>query len=360
MAGFPTRTASLPTRRAAKRWAAKIEGEMVEGRHFKDAAGRRRTVAEAIDRYVEEEVPNKRGGGEMHAICLRWWKKQLGGLRLSEVTSDILATQRRKLGTEKYTRATPGSAHSAMRPGETPREYTRSPSTVNRYLECLSHVFTMARREWKWNVSGNPVSDVSKLREAKGRTRHLTDDERARLLAETAKDPQLHVLVSIALATAARAGELVGLKWSDVELRKTEGRLTFSKTKNDEVRSVLVYGEALRLLHAHHARRDRDVAAVFPGRAGEGGTARRYHYVKPFNAAVEAAGIEAFRFHDLRHSAATYLARLGATEQQLKAIGGWKSGVASRYVHLAAEDVRDTMQALANKLDGKRGKGQRT
>jgi hypothetical protein len=58
LTGFPTRTASLPTRRAAKRWAATIEGEMVEGRHFKDAAARRRTVAEAIDRYLEEEVVN--------------------------------------------------------------------------------------------------------------------------------------------------------------------------------------------------------------------------------------------------------------------------------------------------------------
>lgn len=72
---------------------------------------------------------------------------------------------------------------------------------------------------------------------------------------------------------------------------------------------------------------------------------------------MKAAGIGSFRFHDLRHSAATYLAQLGATEQQLRAIGGWKSGVVSRYVHLAAEDAKDAMQALSNKLDGKKAKG---
>src|SRR5688572_11998031 len=61
-AGFPTRTASFATRKLAQAWATTVEAEMIEGRHFRDAAARRRTVAEAIDRYMEEEVPRKRGG----------------------------------------------------------------------------------------------------------------------------------------------------------------------------------------------------------------------------------------------------------------------------------------------------------
>jgi integrase len=69
--------------------------------------------------------------------------------------------------------------------------------------------------------------------------------------------------------------------------------------------------------------------------------------------ACETAGIEGFRFHDLRHSAATYLAREGASEQQLKAIGGWKSGVVSRYVHLAGTETRDVVQRMNEKILGK-------
>ena len=92
---------------------------------------------------------------------------------------------------------------------------------------------------------------------------------------------------------------------------------------------------------------------MFPGRIDKDGKAGRYDYIHPFNDAVTAAGIDGFRFHDLRHTAATYLAQNGATEQQLRAIGG-KSGVVSRYVHLAAEDAKDAMLALANKLDGKK------
>jgi integrase len=71
-----------------------------------------------------------------------------------------------------------------------------------------------------------------------------------------------------------------------------------------------------------------------------------YDYTTPFAEACRTAGVERFRFHDLRHSAATYLARAGATTEQLKAIGGWKSGVASRYVHLAGVDA----QAVQKKM----------
>jgi integrase len=223
-------------------------------------------------------------------------------------------------------------------------------------MECMSHVFTVARREWRWNVAGNPFSDISKLREGNGRTRFLSDDERRRLLSVTAEDAQLHVLVSLALATAARAGELVGLTWADVELREKDARLLFRVTKNAQPRTVWVHGEALKLLKAHYKRRDDTLTWVFPGRLDKDGKAGRYDYIKRFSEAVKAAGIEAFRFHDLRHTAATYLAQNGATEQQLRAIGGWKSGVVSRYVHLAAEDAKDAMLALANKLDGKQAK----
>ena len=77
---------------------------------------------------------------------------------------------------------------------------------------------------------------------------------------------------------------------------------------------------------------------------------KTYRYIDAFDAAVKAAGVEGFRFHDLRHSAATYLEQQGATEQQLRAIGGWKSNVVSRYVHLAAEDAKSALEKLAEKI----------
>jgi hypothetical protein len=189
MRGFPACTATFPNRRQAERWAKTVEAEMIEGRHFRNVKARRRTLAEAIDRYVAEAVPKKRNGG-MYAFTMPWWRKNLGHLRLSDVTPSVLVEQRGKLGRETYTRAKPESKRSAVR-GRAARHFTRSAATVNRYLANLSHVFTVARKEWHW-ISHNPFDDVSLLDEGPGRVRFLSEDERARLLAETAKDRQLH------------------------------------------------------------------------------------------------------------------------------------------------------------------------
>jgi integrase len=184
------------------------------------------------------------------------------------------------------------------------------------------------------------------LPEGKGRVRYLSDDERKALLAETAKDSTLHTFVMLALSTACRAGELQKLTWADVDLKV--GRLLFRETKNAQPRSAWISGAALDLLKEHGKVRKLKGGQVFENASGRGGF---YQYHKPFRAAVEAAGVENFRFHDLRHSAATYLAQAGATEQQLRAIGGWKSGIVSRYVHLAAEDSKAALGKLAEKIE---------
>lgn len=342
-AGFPARTASFPTRRLAERWAKTVEADMIEGRHFRTSESRRRSVAAAIDRYTEEELPKKRDG-DMHRACLPWWKARIGDLKLADVTPAVLVECRGKLARETYARADPKARRTSLPKGEQATKYTRSNSTVNRYLACLSHVFTVARKEWHW-VGHNPFDGVSKLRENKGRIRYLNDDERARLTVETQKDATLHCLVILALSTAARAGELLRLTWRDVDLK--EGRLVFHITKNAQPRAVWLHGEALRLLKERAKVRQLHVHEVFPG-ASKGS----YDYKKPFAAAIEAAGIADFRFHDLRHSAATYLAMEGASEQQLRAIGGWKSGIVSRYVHIASTDAKDVLAKMNKKILG--------
>jgi integrase len=345
MQGYPARTATFSNRRKAERWATTIEAQMIEGKHFRGTEGRRKTLADAIDRYLEEEVPKKKGGG-MHKAALPWWKARIGHLKLADVTPAVLAEQRGKLAAESFTRTKPASKRSLTRKdGFTAKAKKKTSSSVNRYLSVPGHLFSVARKEWHW-IAHNPFDGVAKLREGKGRTRYISDDERTRLLAQTINDPTLHLLVVLALSTAARAGELTGLQWKDVDLK--EGRLLFRDTKNTETRAAWLYGDALRLLKDHAKVRHLHKDDVFPR-----GKKTRYDYAKPFAAAIAAAEIADFRFHDLRHSAATYLAMQGATEQQLRAIGGWKSGIVSRYVHLAATDAKSAMQKLSDKVDGK-------
>lgn len=344
VAGFPSRTASLRTRRDAERWAKTIEAEMIEGKHFRNAESRRRTVAESIERYLQEEVPKKRDG-KMHQSILPWWNEKIGSKKLADITPALLVEMRGRLASESYQRSNPDAKRTTLIKGEKPRQFIRSASTVNRYLAVLSHVFTVARKEWHW-ISSNPFEGVNKLRESKGRVRHLTDEERHRLLAETSKNPQLHCFVIAALSTACRAGDLLKLRWADVSLK--EGRILFRDTKNGESRSTWLHGEALVLLKKHSKIRRIDDERVFFNQTGRG----LYQYKKLFKAACNTSQISNFRFHDLRHTAATELARLGATEQQLKAIGGWKSGVVGRYVHLSANDSKEILERMSVRLTG--------
>ena len=355
MAGYPSRTGTFPTRRMAERWAKTVEAEMIEGKHFKSVEARRRTLAEAIDRYSDEELPKKRAD-TMHRYCLPWWRARLGHLKMADITPAAIVDARSQLARQPYTRARASAKRTLLKPGEKPAEFRRSNSTVNRYLEVLSHVFTIARREWHW-ISSNPMEGVGKLHEGPGRVRYLSEEERKRLFVETSKDPQLHALVLLALSTASRAGELLNMAWRDVDLE--EGRMLLGRkpgqqsrleTKNGTARAAWISGEALRLLQERAKTPHLDDDRVFSSPGRRGGS--KYNYHDPFVAAVKAAGLEDFHFHDLRHSAATYLARAGATEQQLRAIGGWKSNVVNKYVHLAGDDVKDLLAGLSTKVGG--------
>jgi integrase len=341
MAGFPARTASFPTRRLAERWGKTIEAEMIEGRHFRNVEARRRTLSDAIDRYCGEELPKKRDA-RTRVIRLRWWKERLGHLKLADITPAILVEYRGKLAKEVFTRARPGAPGSTLKEGEAAREFTRTGPTVNRYTAYLAHVLSIARREWHW-ISGNPFEGVGKFAESAGRVRVLSEAERKALLEQTAKDRQLHLLVVLALSTVARAGELLALTWADVDLK--DGRVLLRVTKNAQPRVLWVHGEALRLLKDHARVRRLGDDRVFASVKG-----KRYHYGPAFEAACEAAGVKDFVFHGLRHTAATQLAREGATQEQLKAIGGWKSGVVSKYVHLAAEDSKDVLKRMNERI----------
>lgn len=138
-------------------------------------------------------------------------------------------------------------------------------------------------------------------------------------------------------------------------LGRKPGQQSRLETKNGTARAAWISGEALRLLQERAKTPHLDDDRVFssPGRRGRS----KYNYHDPFVAAVKAAGLEDFHFHDLRHSAATYLARAGATEQQLRAIGGWKSNVVNKYVHLAGDDVKDLLAGLSTKVGGVAEKG---
>src|SRR5438552_294887 len=128
--GFPARTASFRSRSAAKKWATTVEAEMIEGKHFRSTEARRRSVADAIDRYLEDQLPRKRDTVGPRSR-LAWWREAIGKSKLAEVSPALIVECRDRLARSTYQRARPRAKRSLVAEGDV-RRYTRTPGTVNR------------------------------------------------------------------------------------------------------------------------------------------------------------------------------------------------------------------------------------
>jgi integrase len=384
MAGFPSRTGSFPTKRQAERWAKTVEAEMIEGRHFKNSAGRRRNMTEAAVKYVREVLhvdacpayqPGHEYEAQLDAFLKRkwvqpthpdapadarnslarvmWWRAQLRDYKVGAVTTEVIEEKLSKLRTEPYQRSKPQQKNSIVH-GQPPRLMYRTEKTVNRYIAAGSRLFRIAHKRWHW-ITSNPFAGIERTQEHGGRIKTLTTEQRGRLFAEIRSGQTLYAFSSTARATVVRAGDLQKLRKIDVEfVEPTEkgqqaiGRLAIQQPKNKEPRIVWISGEPLEVLRAYIAKSDPNEPRVFVSDTG-----KLYRYHKAFVDACKRARITGFTFHGWRHDGATHLARLGATEQQLKAIGGWKSNVVAKYVHLAAEDAKSIVQKMNEKVLGK-------
>lgn len=315
--GCPTVSASFSRKTDAKKWATDTEAEIRAGRYFKTAEAARHTFGEMIDRYLKNVMPRKSEKQRAFQTAqLEWWKAELGSITLDKLTPVIIVEKRDLLA------RTPVPGFEAD--GTTPRK--RSGASVNRHLAALSHVLTVAVNEWGL-LDDNPMRKVSKLKESRGRVRFLSDDERQRLLAACAdsKSPYLYTLVVVALSTGARRGELLGLKWGDVDMER--GTVVFLDTKNGERRSAPLAGLALEQIRELSKVRRIDDDRVFPISV----SSLRWYFGK----AVKEAAIDDFRYHDLRHSAASYLAMNGATLAEIAEVLGHKTlSMVKRYSHL--------------------------
>lgn len=323
--GHPFESETFPKLHEAKRWGQQTETAIREGRFFRTSEADRHTVAELIERFESEVLSlkpeSKRSDQEHH---LRWWRDQIGPRCLADVTPALLSEQRSKLLAE--------TRKSRRR---------RSPSTANRYMTSLSHAFTHAAREWNW-VSENPFRRVKKLPEPRGRVRCLSEDEAKRLLeaCQESRDTRLYPLVVVALSTGARRGELLGLRWTDVDLDR--GIAVAHHTKNNERRALPLSGQALEVLRDLGKVRRLDTDLVFADRRGRPSVPR-----KAWDKAIEAAEIEDFRFHDLRHTAASYLAMSGATLAEIAEVLGHKTlAMVKRYAHLTDQHTSEVVARM--------------
>lgn len=335
---------TFSSRQKAEAWAKSLESAIEDGRNFPHAAARRTSFDALAADYIKTVLPEfdeaQRSARTRH---IEWWAKQFGGLAVAQLTADRISKARDACAAEAFTK---GKARTNKKTGETtlPKAYKRAGATVNRFLATLSHVLSFAVKERRL-IDRNPVADISRKKEPRGRTRFLTDDERTALLEACEKSdwPALHTLALLAITTGARRGELIGLKWVDVDLKK--GRALVRESKNDEQRVLPVAGKALDALRELKLQNSARSDFVFPQPSGFPGP---YEYFDAhWRAALEAAGISGFRFHDLRHTCASMLAAQGASLLEIADVLGHRTlNMVKRYSHLVVDHKAKVIEEM--------------
>ncbi len=327
--GFPPQSATFERKTDAKKWAQDTESAIRDGRYFKTAEAKKHTVSELIERYSTKVLPQKTKNIQSQKNHLQWWNKRIGHYLLSDVSTALISQCRDEL-----------------LDGVIAGDKKRSPSTVNRYMTTMAYVMNIALKEWEW-IEINPFSRIKKQREPRGRVRFLDDDERERLLeaCKVSDNKFLYPIVVLAISTGMRQGEILSLKWKDIDLERSQ--LVLHETKNNERRVVPIVGFAYKVIKDLSKVRKIDSQLVFPGPSPE----KPIHIRHAWDAAINKAGIHDFRFHDLRHTTASYLAMNGATLAEIAEVLGHKTlQMVKRYAHLSEAHTSSIVERMNNKI----------
>ena len=287
-------------RREAEALLAKLKVEAFRESNF--GIKPQRSWQEAVVRYLSGKQ-HLRSIADVRRICRRL-DPYLGELQLREITGDVIW------------RITQGELKRG-----------NQPATVNRYLATIRNLLHIARDEWQW------IEVIPKIRLLSGeaeRDRWLTQDDADRLVAAAA--PHLKALIRFALATGCRAREITGLEWDRVDLKRRTAWL--NQTKNGTPRGVPLNRDAVEVLEAE---RDKHPVFCFTYR----GEPIAWEMTNSaWHTAIDKAGITDFRFHDLRHTWASWHRQAGTSCDELKDLGGWKSRVmVDRYAKFATEHL---------------------
>lgn len=331
--GFKIISRSFPSREEAEAWLRATEPELRarsreaarEQAHVKLIAEfkqRPRIVADLLHRNLHEETAHKKGAEAEVNHTRSILKYPLARVHLENLTRrDIKEWTEQRL------------QHVA-------------PSTVNRELNILNAVFKLAVYEWDVALCKSVLISVRRPKNPPGRVRRLSPPEETALrrAGEETRNPYIVSILDLALETAMRRSEILDLQWNRVSLAHRSIQLI--ATKNGTPRGVPLSRRAMEVLIAL-----RRVAAHELGGAGEldsgpvfpGLTVNAFKLA--FTRMVKRAGLENFRFHDLRHEATSRLFEKGLSQMEVATITGHKDiRMLARYTHLQVKD-------LAAKLD---------
>jgi len=335
--GYPTKCATFILKLDAKRWITLTESSILHERYMFTEESKepekviRILFSDICEKYLKNLPKSKHS--EIKSSQVKLWSDMLGHLHLNEITTEIVSNIRDKIATQR----------------------NMSNATIVRYLSSLSCVFTFAIEELEL-IDESPVKKVNKPREPKGVVRFLSSEELRLILKASieSKNPYLNTIVTIAVQTGMRKSEILNLTWEDIDLERS--RIIVRHSKNGTRRSVYLSNESRVLLESikrKHIKFAVKTNLIFPSTRKQWSKEIR----KPtsidtsWKKALKTSGVKDFRFHDLRHTCASYLAMNGASLKDISEILGHKSiTMTDRYVHLCESHTKEVLRKMNERI----------
>jgi integrase len=302
--GFKTITKVFKSKKLAIEFAKHIEGNRESLLAFNKPQQSQLLFSELVQEYLLNGYRGTRPKDQSYR--LDFWMNNLGSKQVEEITrmeiSNLLSTLSPRL----------------------------SNATVNRYKAAISVIFTYACRYF--NLIDNPALHIPSLPENNERTRFLSEAERTSLFkaCRASHWDKLYLIVLLAITTGARKGELTKLRWNDIDFDRRTAYV--ATTKNGQPKVLPLTDSVIKELELFDTK---DRSLIFASKVKEDVA---YCFTKPWKKALEDADIKDFRFHDLRHCCASYLAQSGASLLEIADVLGHKQiSVTKRYAHLCIE-----------------------
>jgi len=314
---------------------------------YYDADGKRHRKKAAPDyqtaKIIYRDIKTKIAKGEVLGVRdenirlrefveKRYWPTVKAGLSASEQVRSTAILNKHivpRFGGLKLV----GLRREAIESWQSERLAAVSGSTANKELMRLKHLLNRAVA-WGY-LKASPAKAVKKAKEAPGRVRYLADGEREALLSGA--NPTLRTYIVAALNTGGRRGELLALRWDDVDMKA--GTVTFRETKNGD-RRVVRMNKTLKALLASLPRPINGDTHVFPQRDP-------LVLTRNFARLVRRLGMKDLKFHDLRHDVASRLTMNHVGQRAVVEVLGHRDPrMTMRYQHLAPDHMRDVMEVL--------------
>lgn len=333
------------TKKKAEKWGLDIETKIDEGTYRKEEKKPNFTVAEAINKYINDGNPKKSEATRQRYIsALNWFKKEIGSLPIKTLERSDLKYCRDKL--KKKHKEVPIKG----KPGQGKiTEELISNSCVNRYLAYFSTFLTYCVDEYEIIKTNPMIGAKLKLKENEPRKRWLKELEERQTLLQACKhvDYELYLCVLFALTTGARKSEILNLTWENTDLENKA--IYYLETKNGEDRTVsipeILYEELKAFKEQSKVRRIKN-DYLFTTPVGN----QRFILIdKLYPEVVKSWSYEKITFHGLRHTYISIASLLGFNTSIVKKIVGHKfDSVTGGYTHADCESLRIPMNEIAN------------